>query len=866
MRNKLSPLFLFTVVFLPITILAQSLDYLDSIITRPASYQYHADFFGRLFLGSHYRKAWAAPITMHYLDMEHMKGGLTPLKRGGGYQTKSLRMMGADSNEYVIRSIDKDPSKTVGIVFRQTIVTSLLQDQISASHPYGFLVVPDLSRAAGIYHSNPQVLFTPDDPRFGEFRDVFKHQVVLLEERELTNASVEQGLTGFKKVTGTFDLYQILAKSSDNRIDQRFVLRSRLFDMMIGDWDRHEDQWRWAQFNRSDGTKLFRPIPRDRDQAFFNFDGILPTYASLNVMITRKMQRFKPMPRSVKWFNYGARYFDHNFLTTMTREDWRAISDSVMMQVTDADVDNAFKAWPDTIYKLNGPEIVKTLKARRNNLPLIAEKYYTFLAKHVNIVGTNKPDYFEVKREMPNLTEVSVYSWKNGAKGSMYYHRIFKGNETNEMMLYGLGDNDVFDISGKSGPNSLVRIIGGNGRDSIIDQSKVGGGKRTRIYDSREGNYLSLGSEAKNKTSTDTSFNTYSTKSFEYNFNGFFPALGYNIDDGIFLGASITRISQGFKKYPYRGRQTLSGEVALKTAAFQFKYAGDFTDVIGKLDLNITASVLAPNFKQNFFGFGNETKQLFPVKDYQLRINQILLYPALEVGGENELRFLFGPIYQQARVAPDTIGDFHVVFPDLNGDNISRKHYLGANTQFTFDPYSKDTMPHFEVRFLVNLGYLKQLEDTTVNFGTARGYVSLFYHFYDKQGVRLTLATRFGGGTNIGDFEFYQANIIGGRTGENVRGLRGERYSGRSSVYNNLEARLKLFHFNAYIFIADFGIIGLLDNGRVWADDETSNKIHTSYGGGIWLSPFSLATITATYAISDDEPNGLLNVKLGWWF
>src|SRR6185295_19054985 len=135
--------------------------------------------------------------------------------------------------------------------------------------------------------------------------------------------------------------------------------------------------------------------------------------------------------------------------------------------------------------------------------------------------------------------------------------------------------------------------------------------------------------------------------------------------------------------------------------------------------------------------------------------------------------------------------------------------------------------------------------------------VSLYYFLRDsKRRTVLTLATRFGGGHNIGDYEFYQANIIGGRTNENVRGFLGERFAGRTALYNNLEARLKLFHFNAYIFPADFGILGLLDNGRVWQDGETANKIHTGYGGGVWLSPFSLAVLTATYSFSDDQTNG----------
>jgi hypothetical protein len=37
--------------------------------------------------------------------------------------------------------------------------------------------------------------------------------------------------------------------------------------MLIGDWDRHDDQWRWAAFDEGKQT-VFKAIPRDRDQAF----------------------------------------------------------------------------------------------------------------------------------------------------------------------------------------------------------------------------------------------------------------------------------------------------------------------------------------------------------------------------------------------------------------------------------------------------------------------------------------------------------------------------------------------------------------------------------------------------------------------
>lgn len=881
MKNKL--VVIAVLVLLVMRSIAQSVNYSDSTIVMPASNKYKAQAIGKFILGNHYRDVWSAPIQIKYLDLAHSYGGLSPIKKGGGFQTKSLRLLSADSSQYVIRTIDKDPSKTVSEIFEGTIVTDLIQDQISASHPYAFLVVPPLAIAANIYHTNPKVLYVPDDPLLGIYKDEFKHNMVLFEERLLSNASVEEGLSGFRKVKDTWEVLEAIHKSSGNMIDQRFAMRSRLFDMLIGDWDRHEDQWLWAQYNLDNGDKLFKPIPRDRDQAFFDFDGLLPTIASLNVATTRKMQRFKAMPVSTQWFNFNARNFDHNFLNQMTRSDWVQMADSLILLVSDAEIENAFKVLPDTVYKLSAQQLITTLKARRNNLPIIANQYYNFLARKCLIVGTEKQDLFEIIRSEKNKTEISVYQYKDQVKGKQTYYRKFLYNETKEIQLYGLDGNDYFTVSGKSSTAPKLRIVGGGGEDTVVDHSKVlGPGNRTYYYDSGSGNYLAPGKEVSDRTSADTILNSYTIKNIDYNFQGVYPLLGYNVDDGLFIGATTSRITYGFKKgpcsetepcynsAPYATKQSLSMEVALNTGAFNFRYKGDFSDVFGKLDLNISAVILAPNNNLNFFGYGNETKiaDTLMAEDYRIRTNQITIFPALEAGNEDKIRFLFGPIYQQASVSDDTTGDFFSIFPDLNPDNLSRKHYIGANTQFTFDPFTPKLRPVFSYRFVANTGYLKQIEDNTVHTAFFRGYVSFYYSIYRKTGKTplLTIATRIGGGYNAGEYEFYQANIIGGRSYENVRGFRGERFSGRTALYNNFELRLRLLHFKAYVLPADLGIIGLLDNGRVWNEDENSQKIHTAYGGGIFLSPFSLATISATYAFSHDEPAGLMNIKLGWWF
>jgi hypothetical protein len=58
-------------------------------------------------------------------------------------------------------------------------------------------------------------------------------------------------------------------------VDAAAFLRARLLDLLVGDWDRHPGQWRWAGFAERDRI-VFRPVPLDRDWAFSHLDGRLP--------------------------------------------------------------------------------------------------------------------------------------------------------------------------------------------------------------------------------------------------------------------------------------------------------------------------------------------------------------------------------------------------------------------------------------------------------------------------------------------------------------------------------------------------------------------------------------------------------------
>ena len=207
-------------------------------------------------------------IDLFDIGSEH--GGLKPLKKGGGQQTKSLRMEAKDGRQYVLRSIEKYPENAIPPALRKTFAQEIVEDQISSSHPYGAFIVPTLAEAAQIYHTNPKPVFIPDDSRFGQFRSTFAGTLSLYEERPNGEAAGDPHFGEADDVEGTLTVIEKLKKDNDNTVDQNFVVRNRLFDMWIGDWDRHDDQWRWAEFDQGKGKNVSAYPQRSRPGFFLS--------------------------------------------------------------------------------------------------------------------------------------------------------------------------------------------------------------------------------------------------------------------------------------------------------------------------------------------------------------------------------------------------------------------------------------------------------------------------------------------------------------------------------------------------------------------------------------------------------------------
>ena len=153
-----------------------------------------------------------------------------------------------------------------------------------------------------------------------------------------------------------------------------------------------------------------------------------------------------------------------------------------------------------------------------------------------------------------------------------------------------------------------VRVIGGEGKDELDDDSKVKGfGKKNVFYDTKEGNKIKFNSESKSRLSDDPGVNRYNRKEFKYNVLMPLVTANFNPDDGIFLGGGFQYTNHGFRKEPFKSRHKVLGSYAINTSSYNFSYLGEYTDVIGKWDLETDITLNVPNFVNNFFGLGNES-------------------------------------------------------------------------------------------------------------------------------------------------------------------------------------------------------------------------------------------------------------------
>jgi hypothetical protein len=329
-----------------------------------AATRYRASPLRRALLGDGWRRAWTAPVRVPVLDPDTFAGGLTPVRRGRGNQTRSLHLRGADGRDYVFRSTDKDQGGRLRPLARATL-GRVRQDQVGALHPAAALVAAGLLDATEVPHARPRLVVMPDHPRLGGHRGDFARLLGMIEE------SPHHGFAGARRVVETEELWAELRARPAESVDARMFLAARLMDVYLGDWDRHEGQWRWGRMEDG-GAARWVPIPRDRDYAFANYGGLLPALAR---RADPKIVRFDGEIRDLGGLLVDARPLDARFLCPLPAAAWDSAAASLRAALTDSAIHASVRRMPPAYVRRDGAALTATLRARRDRLPAAARDF-----------------------------------------------------------------------------------------------------------------------------------------------------------------------------------------------------------------------------------------------------------------------------------------------------------------------------------------------------------------------------------------------------------------------------------------------------------------------------------------------------------
>ncbi len=312
-----------------------------------------SDFYDRgsvteTLLGKHHRDLWSTAVTIPVFQWKNDTVELSITDLGGGQQTTSFALIDDNGRSFTLRSVNKDQANALPAWLRKTGIRTLFRDQASALDPYAAPVVDRLASGVGIYSTKPKLFFVQDSQRIPDsLKNILANRIMLL---EIEPDKTWQGYEFFGSPQNIISSKNMLEKLAlgEIKIDHLQYAYCRLFDIAIGDWDRHGKQWKWA----IDSIGVAHPLPMDRDMAFYLFnDGVINKLA---VRINPKFQSFVPVIDDISGYLVNGRELDSVILASVNREQWNIVADSLKRAFSRELIHDAFSSYPESIHQRTG--------------------------------------------------------------------------------------------------------------------------------------------------------------------------------------------------------------------------------------------------------------------------------------------------------------------------------------------------------------------------------------------------------------------------------------------------------------------------------------------------------------------------------
>lgn len=802
----------------------------------------HGSFYRRLW-GTHYQDLYYKPITARTVSMNSLFGGLSVtdqlpklhalILNDRKQQFYLLRPLGGSSSfldSKFFQSVYKKED------FKDTYLGDFITEAYTIIHPYMSIVSENLARSASLGFTDPQIFYIAQGNESDTIADGSNIQ------NKLVSISHLADIRHTEMINDVSVLLDSLHKDGLSVVDRDMYIKARLFDMLIGDWNKIPENWYWIPVSQGDST-TYMPQTLDRSHAFSKVDGFL-FKELLNMLGVGFITNYEERLKNVKKFNSLSLPLDIALTQQSTAAVWKEQAQDLKKLLTNEVIDKVFAKLPPEMQNEETDRIKRMLRQRRDNLDEIALKYYVVTQKTPVVTGTDKSNKFIIDQDRSKNTRIRIY---DNESGKLILDKLYNRKYTKEIWVYGLGGDDTFEVD-KEYRNIAVLLIGGSGKNIY----NVSHSKNVSIYEAEsERERLKQSVSAKVIIPNDESALEYDYQKLKYSTLSFTPIGIYDSDLGLNLGTSVAYTIYGFRRAPYTRRHQISYDYTNG-----FTYQGIFPSYDAKKSLHVAAYIGSPAYFSNFFGFGNDTHGYKNEKKNYNRVNisKYMLAPALYYNMTKEQTFNVYSSFEMYKVKNPDKRDrlINEVYEDGNSI-FSEKYYMNLGGTYELDKKMKGWLS--SLKLTTSLGWNVNLLKPKKNYGYVNGSLGINIKITD----RISFATQLKGKALFSDnYEFFQAATT------ELRGFRDNRFIGRYSFYQYSDIRLDMGRLHNPLTPLAYGIFAGIDHGRVWYPQEDSDMWHSSYGGGFWLTILRKFTGKFSYFGSTDGSRFMFQLGMGF--
>lgn len=791
--------------------------------------------------GVHYRELYSTPVTADAVTLQALQGGMEIMEQAADFH--ALVLSNRRNRLYMLKPLGGSTSFLESKFFREmynkndfkgTYLDEFIGDAYTIINPYTFLAVDRMAKSAGLNFNNSRIYFMQGGEEGDTIADGTGIRNRLVSLRDVPDTAT------WKNILSTGALLDQIRQDKSHQVNSEGYIAERLYDMLIGDWNKIPENWNWQAIHTADSI-LFNPIVIDRSHAFTKVDGFL-FKRMLKVLGLGFITNYSNHPKDIGEINTLGYTLDMALVSGVDESVWRTQALALQKNLSDSVINEAFGALPPEIQGAETEAIKKKLLIRRDSLSYMARRYYKKLQRTPVLTGTEGDDRIILERSGHDSLLVRIYP-----KGSPVpsFRKKYSADSTEEIWLYGLGGDDEYEVIGKAHRELPVYLISGPGNNTY----KVDKARKVRIY-AYESDRKRLKDIAgvRKIISDNPAIHNYDYEKVKYKESDFTPWGFYDSDVGFSLGAFFTYTMYGFKQSPFTFRHRI-GYNYLRG----FMYQGTFPFYDERKSFNLDAFIASPRNFFNFFGYGNNSEGF---KDENKAYNRVTLrqysvIPSFRMEMKKSQQLTLSASFEMYK-AKHTEGRYiNQVLPG-NHPVFGMNLFAGVEANWQVKMTPSAFIPELEIE--ASSGWKMNLKEAGRNFPYSKLDISATFRCSDRFSIETGAEAKL---LYSNEYDFYQAASI------TLRGFRDNRFIGKQSFYQHTDFRLDMGKIKNPFTPLKYGLFTGFDYGRVWFPGEHSHKWHTSYGGGFWLTIINKVTTQYSCFGSEDGARFLFAIGLG---